>query len=226
MATAKTITDAAYRLNSILFSSTNQDDNALEALNNMISSWSAEGLLVPYNTTETFTLTIGESTYTIGSGGSFNTDRPLRIIDAFIRDSGSNDHSVDVSMTRIEYNAIVQKDAKARPTRLYFDPQYPEGKVYFNCNPEIAEMLYLTSEKAITELATSSTTVDLPAFYKEALVYNLAIRLSQESDIQLSKETLEIAMFSKNTIENINALDKTFKQTKLDSALTNEPHKG
>ena len=184
------------------------------------------GTACSYNTTETFTLTIGESTYTIGSGGDFNTVRPLRIIDAFIRDSGSNDHSVDVSMTRIEYNAIVQKDAKARPTRLYFDPQYPEGKVYFNCNPEIAEMLYLTSEKAITELATPSTTVDLPAFYKEALVYNLAIRLSQELDTQLAQETLGIAIFNKNTIENINARDKAFKQTRFDSALTNELYRG
>jgi len=226
MATAKTITDAAYRLNSILFSSTNQDDNALEALNNMISSWSAEGLLVPYNTTETFTLTIGKSTYTIGSGGDFNTVRPLRIIDAFIRDSGSNDHSVDVSMTRIEYNAIVQKDAKARPTRLYFDPQYPKGKIYFNYEPDTAETLYLTSEKTITEFAALSTTVDLPAFYKEALVYNLAIRLSQELDTQLAQETLGIAIFNKNTIENINARDKAFKQTRFDSALTNNLYRG
>ena len=226
MATAKTITDAAYRLNSILFSSTNQDDNALEALNNMISSWSAEGLLVPYNTTETFTLTIGESTYTIGSGGSFNTVRPLRVIDAFIRDVNSEDYSVDVSMTRVEYNAITQKNAIARPTRLYFDPQYPKGNICFNYESDTAETLYLTSEKTITEFAALSTTVDLPAFYKEALVYNLAIRLSQELDTQLAQETLGIAIFNKNTIENINARDKAFKQTRFDSALTNELYRG
>jgi len=226
MATANTITDGAYRLNSILNPSTAQDDSGLEALNNMISSWSAEGLLVPYNTIESFTLTVGKSTYTIGSGGEFNTVRPLRIIDAFIRDSNSDDYSVDVSMTRAEYNAIAQKDAEARPTRLYFDPQYPKGKIYFNCEPETAETLHLTSEKTITELAALSTTVDLPAFYKETLVYNLAIRLSQELDNQLAKETLEIAMFNKNTIENINARDKTFKQTKFDSALINELYRG
>ena len=226
MATANTITDGAYRLNSILNPSTAQDDSGLEALNNMISSWSAEGLLVPYNTIESFALAVGKSTYTIGSGGEFDTVRPLRIIDAFIRDSGSDDYPVDVSMTRVEYNAITQKDAEARPTRLYFDPQYPKGKIYFNYEPDTAETLYLTSEKTITEFAALSTTVDLPAFYKEALVYNLAIRLSQELDTQLSKVTLGIAMFSKNTIENINARDKTFKQTKFDSVLTNELYRG
>ena len=226
MATANTITDGAYRLNSILNPSTAQDDSGLEALNNMISSWSAEGLLVPYNTIESFTLAVGKSTYTIGSGGEFDTVRPLRIIDAFIRDSGSDDYPVDVSMTRVEYNAITQKDAEARPTRLYFDPQYPKGKIYFNYEPDTAETLYLTSEKTITEFAALSTTVDLPAFYKEALVYNLAIRLSQELDTQLAQETLGIAIFNKNTIENINARDKAFKQTRFDSALTNNLYRG
>ena len=222
MATAKTITDAAYRLNSILNPSTDQNESSLEALNNMISSWSAEGLLIPYNTIESFILTVGKSIYTVGSGGDFDTIRPLKIIDAFIRDSGNDDHPVDVSMTRVEYNAIVQKDAEARPTRLYFDPQYPKGQIYFDCEPETAETLHLTSEKAITELATLDTTVDLPVFYKEALVYNLAIRLSQELDVQLARETLNIAMFNKNSIENINARDKIFKQAKFDSALINE----
>ena len=225
MAIANTITDAAYRLNSILNPSAAQDESGLEALNNMISSWSAEGLLIPYNAQEPFTLVVGRPHYTIGPSGDFDTARPLRVIDAFIRDINNDDYSVDVSMTRAEYNAITKKDAAARPTRLYFDPQYPKGKICFNYGPETAETLYLTSEKTITELATLSTTVDLPAFYKEALVYNLAIRLSQELDTQLSKVTLGIAMFSKNTIENINARDKTFKQTKFDSALTNELHR-
>ena len=134
MATANTITDGAYRLNSILNPSTAQDDSGLEALNNMISSWSAEGLLVPYNTIESFTLAVGKSTYTIGSGGEFNTVRPLRIIDAFIRDSGSDDYPVDVSMTRVEYNAITQKDAEARPTRLYFDPNILKVKFILIAN--------------------------------------------------------------------------------------------
>ena len=147
MATANTITDGAYRLNSILNPSTDQDDSGLEALNNMISSWSAEGLLVPYNTIESFALTVGKSTYTIGSGGEFDTVRPLRIIDAFIRDSNSDDYPVDVSMTRVEYNAITQKDAEARPTRLYFDPQYPKGKIYFNYEPDTAERYILRPRK-------------------------------------------------------------------------------
>jgi len=226
MAIANTITDAAYRLNSILNPSAAQDESGLEALNNMISSWSAEGLLIPYNTQEPFTLVVGRPHCTIGPGGDFDTARPLRVIDAFIRDINNDDHSVDVSMTRVEYNAITRKNAIARPTRLYFDPQYPKGKIRFNYGPDTAETLYLTSEKTITEFATLSTTVDLPAFYKEALVYNLAIRLSQELDNQLARETLELAIFNKNTIENINARDKTFKQTRFDSALTNELYRG
>lgn len=226
MATAQTIIDSALRKCGIGSPSSTQRTNGLEALNDMISSWSAESLIIPYNTTEALTLVVGKASYTIGSAGDFNTVRPLRIINAFIRDANNDDHPVDVTMTEAEYNAIVEKDADERPTKLYYDPQYSLGKIYFNYEPATAETLYLISEKAITELAALSTTVSLPDFYKEVLVYNLAIRLAAEFDNQLLPEVVQIAVLSKNNIENINALDKLTKTVKMDTAMTYTLYRG
>lgn len=220
MATAQTIIDSALRKNGVASPTATQRANGLEALNDMISNWSADGLIIPYNTTESLTLVVGQSVYTIGSAGDFNTTRPLKIVNAFIRDSNNDDHAVDVTMTEAEYNAIEIKDAEERPTKLYYDPQYSLGKIYFNYEPSTAETLYLISEKPITELAALATTVSLPDFYKECLTYNLAVRLAAEYDNQLLPQVIEVANISKNTLENLNSLNKLQNTVKMDSALT------
>ena len=125
--------------------STTQLDDGLVLLNNMIGSWSAEGLIIPYKTTENVALVVGQASYTIGSAGNFDTVRPIKIINAFIRDSNNVDYVVDVSMTREEYNDISSKNADARPGRLFYDPQYPLGYIYFDYEPTAVENIYLTS---------------------------------------------------------------------------------
>ena len=212
--------DSAYRKNGIASPSTIQRTNGLGILNLMLSNWSADGLIVPYNTTEVLTLVVGAASYTIGTGGTFNTVRPLRIIDAFIRDSNSEDYPVDITMTKGEYNAITDKDADARPTRLYYDPQYPLGIIYFNYTPDMGETLYLVSEKSIIELASLDTEVNLPLFYKEPIVYNLAVRFAGELDNRLSQETIQIAVMGMNNLQNMVALDKLVKMSKMDKAMT------
>ena len=55
--------------------------DALSSLNDMISSWSLDSLIVYASTLENFTLTPGSYSYTIGSGGNFNTTRPKLDLD-------------------------------------------------------------------------------------------------------------------------------------------------
>lgn len=214
------IINSAYRKNGIASPSTPQTANGLEALNDLLSSLSADGLIIPYTTSETFTLVVGTASYTWGSGGTITTTRPLRVIDAYIRDSNGVDYPVDVTMTEKEYDAIADKDASARPTRLYYNPQFTLGKIYLDYAPDAAETLYLISEKPLTEIATAATTVSLPDFYKNFLKYNLAVILAAELKNKLSVEIVQLAVESKNTVENINALNKQMNTVKMDSAIT------
>lgn len=180
--------------------------NALAALNAMLGSWSAQGLIVPYKTRENFTLVTGSAggVRTIGATGNFATVRPLEITDAFIRDSNSNDYHLNVNMTLNDWNALVDKAISTRPTRLCYLKEYPLGKILFNYLPDAAETIYIDSLKPITSFAATNTTYDLSPEYEEAMIYNLAIRLAPEYDAVISPAVVSIADSSLKTIKKQN----------------------
>lgn len=204
ISTAQDIIEAGWRKCRVTSPNSTQLTNGLEALNAMLPSWSAEGLLIYEKTEETHTLVVGTSIYTWGSGGDINTARPLRVLDAFIRDSNNVDYNLEVNMSMEEYNRIAVKATSARPTRLYYSSEFTLAKIKFDYTPSEAETLYLYSEKYMTEFATLATSFSMPAEYKEALIYNLAIRIAPEEDIQLPQEVFHIANTSKKTLERNN----------------------
>jgi len=221
--TVNQITDAAYRKNGVKSPSTIQDTNALYEFQDMLSLWSIEGLLVPNYVTENFTLTIGQAVYTIGVTGDSPdlitaTGRPIRITDAFIRIS-NDDHEVDVSMTKNEYAEIRSKDLEARPLRLYYDPQYPKGKIKFDVECDVAYDFHLISEKPLAAVTAKTDTLSLPLGINQTLVYNLAIMLSSDLKSELSDDVRRIALDSKAALENLNAIEKLSGPVELDDAL-------
>ena len=199
-------------------STTNQSD-ALAALNSMLGSWSAAGLIVPYKTRENFTLVTGSSggVRTIGSSGNFNTVRPLEITSAFIRDSNDNDHFLDVDMTLEDWSAMVDKTINTRPTRLCYLKEYPLGKILFNYLPDAAETLYIDSLKPITAFAATTTDYSFSPEYEEAMIYNLAIRLAPEEDAVISPAVVQIAKDSLNAVKKQNW--KPIQRVHFDPAL-------
>lgn len=221
--TVNQITDDAYFLNGILNPKAAQDTTALRFFQNMLSSWSASNLLVPYYVTENFTLTIGQAIYTIGVTADSpdlvtTTGRPIRIKRAWIRQSNF-DHFVDVRMSEKEYAEIVKKDTTQRPDRLYYDPQYPTGKIRFNYESNLAHDFHLVSEKTLVDVTAKTDTLNLPLEINEALVFNLAIRLSVGLKSRLSNDTRVIAKDSKERLETVNYLNKLQNKTAMDNGL-------
>lgn len=216
--TVNEIIDDAYLEVRVLTPKATDDTRALRAFQNMLSSWSAEGLLVPYYDTENFTLTIGKAVYTIGSGGDLNTVRPVRMAKAFIRIS-DYDYNVAVDMTKSEYSDIASKGADGRPRRLYYDPQYPLGNIKFDYEADEAYDFHLISEKPLLDVAAITDTLSLPLEMNEALVYNLAIRLASQKKIKLEPHVFALAKSSKMTLERINSVDKLSDSVPLDNAI-------
>ena len=62
--------------------------DGLEMLNDLLASLSNDSLVVYARTFESFTLQGGVSAYTIGSGATFSTVRPVKIVSAYVRDGG------------------------------------------------------------------------------------------------------------------------------------------
>lgn len=205
--TAQTIIDAAYRKIGILSPNGTEDDFALEALNNMISLWGT-ALITPSIVKENHTLTIGTSEYTIGSGGTIDKERPLYIVHAYIRDVTSSDDVPLKILSGKEFNAITDKDESGTPTGLYYLAEYPLGKICLNKAPDASDGLYIEYWGNFTEFALLTTEVVLPAEYKKALIYNLAVELAEDNSIELPPSVYRSAEFAQILIARIVAASR------------------
>src|SRR5688572_8871221 len=77
----------------------------LGRLNSFMEGLSIDRASVLSITQDNLALTAGTVSYTIGSGGAFNTTRPVKIVNAFVRDSSNYDTPVDV-IGQAAYNDI------------------------------------------------------------------------------------------------------------------------
>lgn len=89
MTTALGIIKSAMRKVGVLTKTENpsadEAQDGLEMLNDLLSSFSNDSMVIYARYSEDFTLSGGTGSYTIGTGGAFNTARPVKIISAFIR---------------------------------------------------------------------------------------------------------------------------------------------
>jgi hypothetical protein len=219
MATVQDIVTASLRLISVIATGETPEDVDLqdgrEALNLMLGNWSAKRLLVPVLTEESFTLVVGTGTYTIGTGATFSTARPLRIESAFLRDSENIDTDIEI-ISRDKHNDRVLKTTEGRPEDLFYEDTYPNGTIKLLYVPDEAYTLFINSWKAFTQYSALTTTISLPDEYLEALKYNLAVRIAPEYEISVRPEVVGLALDTYNTLKNLNAPDMT---AEMDDAL-------
>lgn len=205
--TGRDLLTAAFRLNGVVASGealeAAEATDGLATLNRMISSWSNEKLLIYAITAETpLTLTPGDGTYTMGTGGDF-TNRPQELERAMIRD-GSIDYPVAL-ITIDEYAAIPNKSLQSTyPQKLYDDGGYPQRTLTLWPVPSAAKSLILYAKRVLTAIATLDTDISLPPGYERALVFNGAMELAPEYGKQVPDSVAMIAVESKASIKRAN----------------------
>lgn len=180
--------------------------DAMEAFNMLVGSWSAEGLLIPAYTSETFSLIVGQASYTIGSGGNFNTTRPVRIAGTYVT-SGNIDYPIDL-VGPATYRNNTLKSTEGIPYQLHFKTSYPLGYLYFYPTPDSTYTFHIDSEKYLSEMSTLPTSIVLPPEYLEALKLNLAQAIGPEYQRQLSPLEIQRAYQLKRMIKNNNMVSK------------------
>src|SRR6185369_6119173 len=102
-------------------------EDALESCNMMLSLWATRGIIIHHVVTEQFTLSAGQSSYTIGDGGNFDTSRPNQVIGGFVR-VGITDYPIHI-IDRDKYNAS-NKTITGIPEALYYYPTFPTATIY------------------------------------------------------------------------------------------------
>ena len=186
-------------------------NDGLDALNNMVASWSNNSLLVYARTWEDFNLSSGVSQYTIGSGGDFDTARPNQILEAHIKSGNVKYENLSI-VGDVVYNRYIDDlNITGYPLWLNFDNSNPLGIIRLYPKPSSALTLFMLTEKPVTAF-TAAGVVSLPPGWERALIFNGAIEVSGEYGVEPPASTIKIARESKGNIQRAIA-----KVTTMDS---------
>jgi hypothetical protein len=205
MATARDLIKGSLRLIGAIAAgetpSAAEQADALSTLNEMLDSWSLERLAVPARIREEFA--VSTSPVTMGSGADLDTARPIRIEAAAVM-INNVEHPIEV-VGHDEWSEIKQKSLTSTlPTHLYPQGTTPLETINLWPMPSGSVTLVLYSWKALSQLATATSDVELPNGYLRALRYNLAIELAPEYGKVASAEIAKIAKESKENIKRAN----------------------
>lgn len=179
--------------------SADEANDALDTLNGLISSWNNDSLNTYTRTLEGFALT-SASSYTIGTGGNFNTTRPLTIVDAFLR-NGTVDYPIGI-IDDETFDSITFKGLTGIPQFINYTNSYPLGTIRIYPIGSSAYTLYLSSEKPVVSTLTLDTVLSLPDGWERALIYNLALELAPEYNQRLDPYIIKIAADSLGAIKS------------------------
>ena len=182
-----------------------EDSNeALLALNQMLDSWSTENLVIPNQVREVFPLVADQSSYTMGSGGDFDTTRPLDIFNVLIQETSTYELPIQILNAK-EHSEITSKQTKSSiPVSVYCENSYPLETLNFYPVPSEVKNVVVYSSKPLTNFASLNTTVTLPPGYYKALRYGLAVELAPEYGKAPTPAVINGAIESKENIKRQN----------------------
>ena len=191
---------------------------ALRELNRMVSSWSNESLMIYTVDRTVFNLVGGTQSYTLGVGGTFNTPYPVRPGQINLVSVVVNGVEIPIEVINDEQwrDITVKTVTSTFPLRVWANGNHPLDVLYFWPVPTLSNQLIMSVWGQITAFPDINQTVTLPQGYEDAIVANLALRLSPGYGIQPSPVLTQIAQSAKARIKAMN-WEPTFRT--VDTAL-------
>ncbi len=183
---------------------TDEQTDALAVLNQLLESWSIQGLAVYRRELSPYVTVASQASYVIGAGEEWDGARPTAINEAYVTINGY-DHGLRV-LNDSEYAAEPNKTLESSiPESVYYDPSYPDGRVYVVPVPDAALTITLVHDEAFTALSSVSTVLSLPPGYKRPLRFALAVELAPEFGKKPSPIVLSTAAESFGLLKSRNA---------------------
>lgn len=153
---------------------------AVRMLNNMLYTWSADPYLNPKIGSTTVNSTAMTNGYiTVGSADPTNNIvADIMDISKVTVSLGNLTYPALNKISYQDYQAIPLKVVQSIPYSYAFDYQNPLGKIYLYPYPTSSLVIKITYTPLIGVISTPSDLLDLPPWYADALVQNLACRLA------------------------------------------------
>lgn len=200
-----------------------QLQDAVTTLSMMIDTWSTERLFVSKVAQETFSFVGGQQLYTMGPGGDFDTQRPLFIESVAVRITYNTPQQVDIPCPILNQDQWARLSVKNTqgvfPTRVYASFDDTNVSLYFWPVPTTAPQVYITSWKPLVDLNTADLDISLPPGFKEALMYNLALRLAPTYGKEPSGMVVGLAQSTKSKLKASISAQKSYLMRADDALL-------
>jgi len=183
----------------------------LAQLNAFMESWSLDRLMCYQILQESFSLVAGTASYTIGSGATFSTARPTKIVDpCFVRDSSSIDTQLQLISAEAYGSIVLKSNGNTYPRYLFYDSAFESelATIFLYPVPSASLTLYINSWKQLQTFASISTTLALPPGYQHAIETNFALYACLGSK-EPSPLLVKVARDAKAAIRSLNIPDLT-----------------
>lgn len=180
--------------------------DGLRALNDVLERWSIESLAVYGSLPKVFATVAGQSTYTVGTGGNWNTDRPVSIDNMYTTINGFDYVATEWSLE--QYNSVgLKTQRQPYAQRWVFINDAPLAQIILWPTPSAAVPITIDMPRLLTQVATIATTLTLPPGYVSALQYAVAEELAPQygSPIDISAR----ARATKALIKRANRTSRT-----------------
>lgn len=174
----------------ITLSETIYAEDVLQAfthLNMMIAQWNRKRFLL-YSLIDVRFDCTGQQFYTIGPGQDIDTARPDKIESAQVEllnnsagPTGNITWALQVLQSREDYsNMISMKELGSIPVMVWYDSQFPYGKIYPWPVPQGGGLyaIHLQLKNQLTQFDDLTTDINLPPEYLDCLMWNLAARIA------------------------------------------------
>lgn len=171
--------------------STDQYTEAAEALNMLVKALQTYGMPLWAIKINNFALTNATATYRIGLSQTINTPKPLKILQAFLRNTTSNVDTPLQIITKHEYWELGNKTTTGLPIQLMYDPQNLYGDLYLYPTPdstaETSYEVYIIYHRPFEDFDSATDTPDFPQEWHLALKFGLAEQLAPEYGVSLEQ---------------------------------------
>jgi len=178
--------------------------NCAQALNILVKSWPLKGLPLWCVLEVTVPCVVGQGTYTLGPANPSSPLRPLRILDAFLRNTNNGNTDVILQVeSRYDFDMLGFKASPGIPNQLFYDPQATNGLVTLYNVPNLTGYeLHVVIQRQIQDFNLAADNPDMPAEAFQALKWGLA----NELVLEYGNPQLNLAKIEKNATMYLNDL--------------------
>lgn len=161
-----------------------QISDCSDSLNAIIKAFQADGMPLWKINSQSFTVTSGTSSYTVGPSQTVNCPKPLKILQATWTPTGGTNSPLNI-YNRYDFNDLPQGSTyTGDPVNLYYQPLRTSGTIRLWPTPNNSTTSITFHYQSMYEdMDAAANDFDFPSEWMMAIIYNLAWAMAPEYGI-------------------------------------------